>query len=315
MHRDFTINSLFFDPFSNKIYDYTNGMADIKSLKLQTLVPAHFSFKEDCARILRGLRIAARLGLSLSKDIESAIHDLSSSIESLGQNKTTGMDDLTVGVLYTNHEELDKVNLHEEVQKNGMKMQPADDAMKFLAAVDFDLSYSSEKLVNLHLLLMHLLVWNNDLEAMAMGDSLSLEISVEKALVFDLLSGILDSELQEFSRFLDALRAHIFYASHKISSCRHSKELFVIMEETLHDSEESLRHSQEQFLEIKMQLAELQRSFSYFKDEKRKKDEVVELSGNDQLFDSCATWKKQTTLQHRHVLRTLEKSFSMKNNC
>lgn len=220
------------------------------------------------------------------------------------------MDDLTVGVPYTNHEELDKVNLHEEVPKNGMEMQPADDAMKFLAAVDFDLAYSSKKLVNLHLLLMHLLVWNNDLEAMAMGDSLSLEISVEKALVFDLLSGILDSELQEFSRFLDALRAHIFYASHKISSCRHSKELFVIMEEKLHDSKESLRHSQEQFLEIRMQLAELQRSFSYFKEEKRKKDEVVELSGNDQLFDSCATSKKQTTLQHRHVIRTLEKSFS-----
>ncbi|KAH7566183.1 hypothetical protein JRO89_XS08G0111900 [Xanthoceras sorbifolium] len=85
MHRDFTINSLFLDPFSNKIYDYANGIADLRSLKLQTLIPAHLSFKEDCARMLRGLRIAARLGLSLTKDTETAIHKLSSSIEKLDQ--------------------------------------------------------------------------------------------------------------------------------------------------------------------------------------------------------------------------------------
>ncbi|KAK9948263.1 hypothetical protein M0R45_003847 [Rubus argutus] len=48
MHRDFTINSLFFDPFSNKIYDYANGMADLRSLKLRSLVPAKLSFQEDC---------------------------------------------------------------------------------------------------------------------------------------------------------------------------------------------------------------------------------------------------------------------------
>ncbi|KAM0003919.1 putative polynucleotide adenylyltransferase [Helianthus debilis subsp. tardiflorus] len=83
MHRDFTVNSLFFDPLNYKIYDYNNGMKDILELKLRTLVPAHVSFTEDCARILRGLRIAARLGLSFSKDIESAIHKHASSILSL----------------------------------------------------------------------------------------------------------------------------------------------------------------------------------------------------------------------------------------
>ncbi|KAK9990015.1 hypothetical protein SO802_025000 [Lithocarpus litseifolius] len=87
MCRDFTINSLFFDPFAKKIYDYANGMVDLSSLKLRTLIPAQLSFREDCARILRGLRIAARLGLSLSKDTETAIHDLSSSVQSLGKSR------------------------------------------------------------------------------------------------------------------------------------------------------------------------------------------------------------------------------------
>ncbi|PON50006.1 Poly A polymerase, partial [Parasponia andersonii] len=87
LKRDFTINSLFFDPFSNKIYDYANGIADLRSLKLRTLIPAKVSFQEDCARILRGLRIAARLGLSFSKDTATAIHSLSSSLMTMAKSR------------------------------------------------------------------------------------------------------------------------------------------------------------------------------------------------------------------------------------
>ncbi|ONH97268.1 hypothetical protein PRUPE_7G180900 [Prunus persica] len=87
MHRDFTINSLFFDPFANKIYDYANGMVDLRSLKLRTLGSAKLSFEEDCARILRGLRIAARLSLSISKETETAMHRLSSSILKLDKSR------------------------------------------------------------------------------------------------------------------------------------------------------------------------------------------------------------------------------------
>ncbi|KVI08731.1 Poly A polymerase, head domain-containing protein, partial [Cynara cardunculus var. scolymus] len=87
MHRDFTVNSLFFDPVIHKIYDYSNGMKDLLELKLRTLVPAHLSFSEDCARILRGLRIAARLGLSFSKDTETAIHKQASSILVLSESR------------------------------------------------------------------------------------------------------------------------------------------------------------------------------------------------------------------------------------
>ncbi|PQQ04442.1 hypothetical protein Pyn_14661 [Prunus yedoensis var. nudiflora] len=87
MNRDFTINSLFFDPFANKIYDYANGMVDLRSLKLRTLGSAKLSFEEDCARILRGLRIAARLSLSISKETETAMHRLSSSILKLDKSR------------------------------------------------------------------------------------------------------------------------------------------------------------------------------------------------------------------------------------
>lgn len=83
LHRDFTVNSLFYDPFAHKIYDYCNGMTDLTAMKLRTLVPAQSSFQSDCARILRGLRIAARLGFSFATDTEKAIHNLYTSVKTL----------------------------------------------------------------------------------------------------------------------------------------------------------------------------------------------------------------------------------------
>ncbi|XP_012845755.1 PREDICTED: uncharacterized protein LOC105965731 [Erythranthe guttata] len=87
MSRDFTVNSLFFDPAVNVIFDYTNAMADLRSLKLSTVIPAQRSFKEDEARILRGLRLAARLNLSFSKETEVALYSLSSLVANLSTSR------------------------------------------------------------------------------------------------------------------------------------------------------------------------------------------------------------------------------------
>ncbi|KAK9670710.1 hypothetical protein RND81_13G219700 [Saponaria officinalis] len=83
LHRDFTINSLFYDPFAQRIYDYSNGMTDLRSMKLRTVVPALLSFEEDCARILRGIRVAARLGFTFAKDTEKALCSLYNSVTTL----------------------------------------------------------------------------------------------------------------------------------------------------------------------------------------------------------------------------------------
>nr|AAD32915.1 putative poly(A) polymerase [Arabidopsis thaliana] len=72
LQRDFTINSLFYNPFDFTIYDYANGMEDLTDLKFKVLTILSW-FSPNTARILRGLRIAARLGLSLSKDVKTAI--------------------------------------------------------------------------------------------------------------------------------------------------------------------------------------------------------------------------------------------------
>ncbi|CAL9170517.1 unnamed protein product [Musa hybrid cultivar] len=85
--RDFTINGLMFNPYSKLVYDYLGGMEDIKNSKVRTVIPANMSFSEDCARILRAIRIAARLGFRFSKETAYSVKDLASSVLRLDKGR------------------------------------------------------------------------------------------------------------------------------------------------------------------------------------------------------------------------------------
>ena len=152
----------------------------------------------------------------------------------------------------------------DDTDKGGKDMKELECAIKVLLSLDLDLAYSSEKLVNLHVLLMQVWARENVFEAMAMEKDQISEDSIEKALVFDLLSGILDSEVTEIENFMDTLPTQIVDAHQKISSCSHLRELFNVMEEKLLNCEESLKQSQEQVLKMNMQLAKFQRVFLDF---------------------------------------------------
>ncbi|GAY68412.1 hypothetical protein CUMW_263930 [Citrus unshiu] len=87
LQRDFTINGLMFDPYAKIIYDYIGGIEDIRKAKVQTVIPASTSFQEDCARILRAIRIAARLGFRFSRETAHFVKHLSPSILKLDRGR------------------------------------------------------------------------------------------------------------------------------------------------------------------------------------------------------------------------------------
>jgi len=63
--RDFTINALFYDPTTQQIWDYHDGVADLKARKLRMIgVPAD-RYREDPVRMLRAARLAAMHGLTI----------------------------------------------------------------------------------------------------------------------------------------------------------------------------------------------------------------------------------------------------------
>lgn len=221
------------------------------------------------------------------------------------------MDHHAVDEAEADNQDLDKDYLLYEPSSDGKGMQKLGSAMKILARVDFDLAYSSEKLVNLHILLMHALTWEHEFEAMAMkNDECILEDSIEKALVFDFLIGILDSEVRDLDSFMISLQTEIIDAHQKIFSCRHLKEMFCVMKEKLHDSEESWKKSEEQVLEMKMLSTKLQTTLLAFGQNNWKVDKGMDLSESCQVSTINANSKTQTAEQQRHSLRMLERSLA-----
>ncbi len=63
IRRDFTVNAIYMDPFTNKVVDPYNGIKDIKNKNLR-----HISLKfcEDSLRVLRAIRFSSKLGFKIT---------------------------------------------------------------------------------------------------------------------------------------------------------------------------------------------------------------------------------------------------------
>lgn len=60
--RDFTVNSIYYDPFSGKFIDPNNGIRDIKAKTLKFVGKPHDRIKEDYLRVFRFFRFLSKLG-------------------------------------------------------------------------------------------------------------------------------------------------------------------------------------------------------------------------------------------------------------
>ncbi|MBR1681348.1 CCA tRNA nucleotidyltransferase [bacterium] len=65
LRRDFTINAIAKNCKSGKIFDYTDGLEDLKNKKLRILHEK--SFIDDPTRIIRGLKFSVRFGFDLEE--------------------------------------------------------------------------------------------------------------------------------------------------------------------------------------------------------------------------------------------------------
>ncbi|KAL2522978.1 WPP domain-interacting tail-anchored protein 1-like [Forsythia ovata] len=151
----------------------------------------------------------------------------------------------------------------------------------------------------------------NDFEAFVLLEECASKGCVEKALEFELLSGILDSEVRELYSFLSTLRTEILSLHGIRSSFEQLGEAFKEMEENLQHCEESLKQSFEQVSEIKVQSANFQRILSSDAgDEKWKDGKELASVENGHLLNLNRNIKMQTAEQQRHILWMLERSLA-----
>jgi tRNA nucleotidyltransferase/poly(A) polymerase len=71
--RDFTLNALFYDPVSKKLLDFVEGAKDIKQKVIRVIGNPVVRFEEDPIRMLRAIRLGARLGFHLDEETEKGI--------------------------------------------------------------------------------------------------------------------------------------------------------------------------------------------------------------------------------------------------
>ena len=64
--RDLTINALMLDPVKMQVLDYVNGIKDIKNLSLKIIGNSEQRYNEDPVRMMRVLRLSAKLGCTVT---------------------------------------------------------------------------------------------------------------------------------------------------------------------------------------------------------------------------------------------------------
>ncbi len=76
VRRDFTANALYYDPGTEEIIDYCGGYDDVKTRTLRMIGDPSVRYREDPVRMLRAVRLAAKLGLTIEPQTEAPIREM-----------------------------------------------------------------------------------------------------------------------------------------------------------------------------------------------------------------------------------------------
>ncbi len=74
--RDFTVNAMFYNPADETVHDYHHGVRDVAAKRLVMIGQPIERYKEDPVRMLRAVRLAAKLGFSIEEGTRKPIAHL-----------------------------------------------------------------------------------------------------------------------------------------------------------------------------------------------------------------------------------------------
>ncbi|MGH7898428.1 MAG: CCA tRNA nucleotidyltransferase [Candidatus Binatia bacterium] len=115
--RDFTINGMFADPFSGEIKDFVGGREDLERRVVRAIGDPQARFAEDKLRLVRAVRLAARLGFSLDPDTAAAIREMAPTIHQVSAERIGEeiVKILTEGAARRGFEQLSELGLLPEI--------------------------------------------------------------------------------------------------------------------------------------------------------------------------------------------------------
>lgn len=83
--RDFTINSIAADPLIGEIFDYFNGIEDLRSRILKVTDPV--KFREDPLRVLRAMQFIGRFGLEVESKTAEIIREIAPLVKKMSKER------------------------------------------------------------------------------------------------------------------------------------------------------------------------------------------------------------------------------------
>lgn len=81
--RDFTVNALYYDPVTETVLDYHDGVKDVRRRRLRMIGEPEARYREDPVRMLRAVRFAAKLGFEIDEATRKPIAALAHLIENV----------------------------------------------------------------------------------------------------------------------------------------------------------------------------------------------------------------------------------------
>jgi len=81
--RDFTVNALYYNPTNETILDYHHGVADLKQKTLRMIGDPEKRYREDPIRMLRAVRMASKLGLTIDPATREPIREMADLLDNV----------------------------------------------------------------------------------------------------------------------------------------------------------------------------------------------------------------------------------------
>lgn len=83
LRRDFTVNALYYDIADYSVLDFCNGMDDLENRLLRIIGDPETRYREDPVRMLRAIRLAVKLDLTLEAKTAAPISSLASLLKEI----------------------------------------------------------------------------------------------------------------------------------------------------------------------------------------------------------------------------------------
>jgi poly(A) polymerase len=112
--RDFTANALYYNPATQEIHDYHNGYADTEKQILRMIGLPSVRYREDPVRMLRAVRLSAKLDMKLEAKTAAPIDEMKGLLDNVPQARLL---DEVLKMLLSGHsvaciQQLRNMNLH-----------------------------------------------------------------------------------------------------------------------------------------------------------------------------------------------------------